>query len=149
MSATPGFERSIEIAAPPDVVWGVMSDAERWHEWTPSVRSIRLLDSGPLRVGARALVRQPRFPTALWKVIAFDPGRSFTWKSGLPAMWVFASHSVSPTASGTRVVLSLRYEGPIGKLLARLTRDITNRYLDLEATGLKRLSEQRAAGQGT
>jgi len=145
VSATPDFERSVDIAAPPDVVWGVMSEAERWHEWTPSVRSIRLLDSAPLRVGGRALVRQPRFPPALWKVTALEPGRSFTWKSGLPGMWVYASHSVNGSGRGTRAVLSLRYEGPVGKLLARLTRDITNRYLDLEATGLKRRSEERAA----
>ena len=145
MSAIPDFERAVDIAAPPGVVWGVMSEAERWHEWTASVRSIRLLDSGPMRVGARAIVKQPRFPPALWKVIALEPGRSFTWKSGLPGMWVYASHRVDGSGTGSRVVLSLRYEGPIGKLLARLTRDITNRYLDLEATGLKRRSEERAA----
>ena len=143
------FEISIDIAAPPDVVWGVMSDAERWHEWTASVRSIRLLDRGPLRVGTRALVKQPRFPPALWKVTALDPGRSFTWKSGAPGMWVYATHGVTAIPHGTRATLSLRYEGAIGGLFARLTRGITNRYLDLEASGLKRRSEEWARAKTT
>lgn len=138
------FQISVEIAAPPERVWAVMLDAEKWHEWTPSVRSIRLLDRGPLRIGSRALIRQPRFPPAMWKVTALEPGRSFTWKSGAPAIWVHARHSVAASGAGTRAVLSLDYEGVIGKLLGRLTRRITNRYLDLEAAGLKHRSEQRA-----
>jgi hypothetical protein len=138
------FERSVDIAAPPDVVWAVMEDGERWHEWTASVRSIRLLDK-PLRVGSRALIRQPRFPPARWTVTALEPGRSFTWKSGMPGMWVFAHHSVEPVATGTRATLRLDYEGALARLMGRLTRDITNRYLDLEATGLKQRSEANAA----
>jgi hypothetical protein len=37
--------------------------------------------------------------------------------------------------------LSLRYEGLLGGLLARMTRGITNRYLAMEANGLKKRSE--------
>jgi uncharacterized protein YndB with AHSA1/START domain len=135
------FQISVDIAAPPAVVWSVMMEAERWHEWTPSVRSIRQLDSGPLRVGSRALIRQPGFPPAMWKVTALEPGRSFTWRSGAPGMWVHAHHSVEPVEGGARATLRLHYEGLIGRLLGRLTRAITNRYLGFEAAGLKRRSE--------
>ena len=138
------FHISIDIAAPADVVWSVMEDAEHWHEWTPSVRSIRLLDTGPLRVGSRALVRQPKFPPGVWQVTALDPGRSFTWRTGLPLMWVHAHHYVTPIEGGTRATLSLRFVGPLGRLMGRLTRDINNRYLEYEAAGLKKRSEKRS-----
>jgi hypothetical protein len=36
---------------------------------------------------------------------------------------------------------------PIGRLLARMTRDITDRYLGYEAAGLKKRSEERAVTQ--
>jgi hypothetical protein len=139
------FDISVDIAAPPDVVWSVMSDPERWHEWTASVRSIRLLDQGPLRIGSRALIRQPRFPPALWKVAELDAGRSFTWQTGAPGMWVYGRHSVAPAPGGSRASLHLHYDGVVGRLLARMTRGITNRYLRLEAAGLKKRSEERAA----
>jgi len=41
----------------------------------------------------------------------------------------------------SKATLSLRYEGLLGGLLARLTRGITNRYLAMEAKGLKARSE--------
>jgi hypothetical protein len=138
------FQISVDIAAPPDVVWAIMADAERWHEWTPSVRSIRLLDGGPLRVGSRAMIRQPKFPPAMWTVTALDTGRAFTWTSGASGLRVYAHHSVEPAPVGARVTLRLHYEGVIGRLIGRLTRDITNRYLGFEAAGLKRRSEERA-----
>lgn len=137
------FQISVDIAAPPDVVWSVMADAERWHEWTPSVTSIRLLDHAPLRVGSRALIRQPKFPPATWQITALDPGRSFTWKSGAPGMWVYARHSVAPIDGGSRATLSLHFDGAIGRLIGRMTRTINNRYLEFEAVGLKRRSEER------
>lgn len=137
------FRISILIEAPPESVWTVMADAERWHEWTPSVRSIRLLDKPPLRVGSRALIRQPKFPPAVWTVTALEPGRSFTWKSGAPGVWVYARHSVEPVPGGTQATLTLHYEGALARLVGRLTRGITNRYLAYEAEGLKRRSEGR------
>jgi Polyketide cyclase / dehydrase and lipid transport len=111
------------------------------------VRSIKLLDRGPLRIGSRALIRQPRFPPAVWTIQSLEPGRSFVWRSGLPGMWVYAHHSVEPIAGGTRVTLRLHYEGAIGRLLAWVTGDITERYLKYEAAGLKRRSESLTAAR--
>jgi hypothetical protein len=62
-------------------------------------------------------------------------------------MWVYGQHSVQPVGSGTRATLRLYYEGPLGGVMARMTRDITNRYLGMEAAGLKKRSEETAGRQ--
>ena len=118
-----------------------MSDVDRWHEWTPSVTGIKRLNNAPLIVGTRAVVRQPKFPPALWKVTAIEPGRSFTWVNTAPGIRVVAHHSVEPAVQGSRATLSIEYDGLLGRLLARLTTGITERYLGLEAKGLKARSE--------
>ena len=135
------FARSIEIAAPVGTVWAVLSDGERWPEWTPTVTSVKLLGPGPLAVGKRVVIRQPRFPPALWKVVELEPGRGFTWVTRGPGVTVVAKHRVERSGAGTRATLSLRFDGVLGGLVGRLTRGINQRYLELEAAGLKARSE--------
>jgi len=137
------FSISVEIQAPPERVWTVMSDVERWHEWTVSVKSIRRLDSGPLQIGSRAWIRQPKLPPALWKVSELDNGRSLTWVSGSPGIRVLGKHSVEPTPTGSRATLSIHFGGVLGSLFGRLLRGLNEQYLAWEAAGLKRRSENR------
>lgn len=138
------FRITIDIAAPADRVWEVMSDTERWHEWTPSVTSIKRRDGGPFAVGSRLVIRQPKFPPAFWKVTAIEPGRSFTSESIGPGFQVVAHHSVEPIVTGSKATLSLELRGPLGGVFGRMTRGITERYLAFEATGLKARSENPA-----
>lgn len=135
------FSITTDISAPADRVWQVMSDTERWHEWTPSVTSVRRLGGGPFAVGSRAVIRQPKFPPALWKVTAIEPGKSFTWVSVAPGLRVVGHHSVEPTVGGSRATLSLELQGIFGGAFGRMTKGITARYLAFEARGLKARSE--------
>lgn len=135
------FGIEVDIAASPERVFDVMSDVERWHEWTSTVRSIRKLDAGPLRIGTRATIRQPKFPPASWTVTEVDEGHGFTWISRGPGFSVIARHWVEALPSGSRATLSLRFTGPFGGAFGWLTRHINQRYLEIEAAGLKRRSE--------
>src|SRR5829696_4398978 len=131
MSEETMFTISTDINSPAARVYEVMADIDRWHEWTPSVTSIRRLDRGPFVVGSRAVIRQPKFPPALWTVMAIDGKRSFTWMSRAPGIKVIAHHSIDTVGRISRATLSLKYEGLLGGLVARMTRRITNRYLQM------------------
>ena len=136
------FHIEVEIQARPETVWGIMYDVERWPEWTPSVTSVRLAGGGPPRVGSRATIRQPKLPPARWVVTELDePGRRFTWVSRAPGVRVIAEHWVEARGDGSRATLSLRFAGVLGGVLGHLTRGINERYLAMEAQGLKRRSE--------
>lgn len=136
----------VGIAAPPATVWAIMKDVERWHEWTPSITSIRLFEAGPIRQGSRAEVRQPKLPPARWLVTEVEEGTRFTWISRAPGILVTARHGVEASGALTRATLSIHYGGMFGPLLAALTRGINERYIRMEAEGLKRRSEE--AGRG-
>lgn len=135
--------RSIDIHASPDVVWAVWSDVERWPEWTGSVSHIERFEQGPLAIGHRARVRQPKLPTAVWRVTKVEAGRGFEWVSASPGARVTGYHWVEPQGSGSRARLGIVFAGPIARLVGLLTRSLTERYLELEANGLKARSERR------
>jgi uncharacterized membrane protein len=48
------IERIIDIDAPREEVWTMMTDVERWPEWMASVTSVALLAKVPLDVGSQS-----------------------------------------------------------------------------------------------
>jgi uncharacterized membrane protein len=131
------FTHGIDIQAPPQIVWSIWSDIERWSEWTASITRIQKLAPGPLAVGLRACVRQPKLPVAIWRVTELEPDRGFTWVSTSPGAHVTGIHAIEPIADGTRATMAINFAGPIAVLFGWLSRALTQRYLQLEANGLK------------
>jgi len=132
------FNIKVEIQASPNLVWSVMRDVERWPEWTSTVTSIRRVDRGPLAVGNRAQIRQPKLPPALWVVTELDDEtRRFTWITRSPGVQVTARHQVEANGEGSSAVLSIQFSGLFGPLVARLTRSMNERYLAIESKGLR------------
>jgi uncharacterized membrane protein len=71
-------EDSVEIAAPPQLVWDVFSDVEHWPDWTSSVTSLVGLDAPALAVGRRFAIKQPGMSKLVWTVTRSSrarPGR--------------------------------------------------------------------------
>jgi hypothetical protein len=134
---------TIEIAAPPERVWEVMGDVERWSEWTDTVTWVRRLDDGPLRAGSRAKINQPKLRETEYVVTELEPGRGFTWVATGPGLLTTARHSIEPLpGGGSRVRLSVEQSGWLGALVGRFYRGLTDRYLATEAAGLKARCER-------
>ena len=129
---------TVDIAAPPERVWDVLTDVEQWSQWTETVTSVTRLDEGPLRAGSRATNNQPKVPETEYVVTEFDPGRSFTWVATAPGVTTTARHDVEALpGGGSRVTLAVQQAGWLGAVMGRLYRGLTDRYLANEAAGLK------------
>lgn len=95
---------SVEVAAPPEQVWAVVSDVRRMSEWSPECRRIVVLGSPKQGVGTTFLGVNRRgwaaWPTTS-KVVRHEPGRAIAWRtreSG--ATW---SYELAPSGTGTRL----------------------------------------------
>jgi uncharacterized membrane protein len=139
------YEHSVRIDATAEAVWAVWVDVERWPEWTASMASVRRLDSGPLGVGSRAKVKQPKLPATVWQVTEMEPDRSFVWVASNPGVRTTASHRVTPGSAGAGPVtatLFLEQAGPLARVVDLLLGGLTRRYLRMEADGLKARAER-------
>ena len=129
---------TVDIAAPPERVWEVLADVERWSEWSETVIWVRRLDEGPLRSGSRARINQPKIPETEYVVTELEPGRSFTWVATGPGVTTTARHTVEALpGGGSRVQLAVEQGGLVGSVMGRFYRGLTDRYLATEAAGLK------------
>ena len=139
------YTRTDTIAAGPADVWAVLADVERWPDWTASMREITRLDSGPLRVGSTARVRQPSGRPMVWTVTELEPERSFTWTASAPGLRFTGFHELHPAGVGVQAVLTFTLTGRMSWLARLLAGGRIRRYVDMEAIGLKSHAEQRAA----
>ena len=110
-------QASIEIAAPPKLVYDLVANVPEMGAWAAEVERLKWLDgaTGPA-VGARFRgVNQHRGRrwAKLCRVTAAEPGRRFefhAYTAGLPhATW---RYDIEPTAGGCRVTESTRRLSP-------------------------------------
>ena len=134
------------INATPEQVWAVITDIERWPEWTASVTSVKRLDEGELRVGSQARIKQPHIPTSVWTVSELDPGHAFTWQAGFFGGTISGGHYIDAVEEGgTNVRLVIEARGGLTGIMSGWIERTSRKNMNTEADGLKRQSEALAA----
>lgn len=143
----PYFETTIDIAAPPEQVWPVLSRVTEWPRWTPTVRAVTPLDEPAADAGGdddeaghgqRYRVEQPRLRPAVYTITSLTPQAAFTWEARQPGLRIVAEHRVMGHGiSGTRVTLSIAFKGVAAPFVWPFVRRIACDYLTLEARSLK------------
>lgn len=140
-----GFERSVDVQAPPAVIWRLISRVGDWPSWTPTVTSVEALDGLELQVGARFELRQPKLKPAVWTVRSVTAGREFVWSKGGAGLQLTAAHSIAAASSGAaRLTISVRLSGVLAPLLWPLAGPLTRQYVTQEVESLKAAAERAA-----
>lgn len=140
------FEKSVEIEAPQQRVWDVLSDLEAWPRRIETVDVVELLTEPPLAAGSRVRLVQPKLPEGTWDVTVWNPPSYFEWQQRSGGVTNVAGHRVEALDDGrSRLVLTLEMRGLLIPVIALFYKGLTNRYMDLEADGMKRASESAQA----
>jgi len=136
------FEQSIEIDAPHRRVWDVLSDIEAWPQRMETVDTVELLTPAPVTQGSRVRLKQPKLPEGTWDITVWDAPSYFEWTQKISGTTSVAGHRVEALGDGrARLTLTLEMRGLVISIIGRFYRDLTNRYMHLEAEGMKRAAE--------
>lgn len=147
---------TVDIAAPPERVYALVSDITRMGEWSPEcIRCSWTKGATGPAVGARFKATNKGGRGPAWfntpKVTAAEPGREFAFNRSGPGIgsytWRFA---MEPIASGTRLTESFDAERPLGQLMTWLTEKWTgssDRDADLHVGMTTTLERVKAAAE--
>ena len=140
------FEKSIEIDAPRERVWEVLSDLEAWPQRIETVDFVELLTPRPLAEGSRVRLKQPELPEGTWDITVWEAPSYFEWRQKSGGVTNVAGHRVETLDEGSsRLELSLEMQGLLVPVIGRFYRDLTNRYMTIEAESMKRAAESGGA----
>jgi hypothetical protein len=115
---------TVDIDAPPAVVWAVLTDTAKYPDWNPFIRELggELVPGGRLRVrigppGRRAITLRPR-------IVRIEAEQELTWLGRLFVPRLFdGQHSfvLEPRpGGGTRFTQSEQFRGVLVPLMGRL-----------------------------
>ena len=132
----------IEIDAPQQRVWDVLSDLEAWPQRIETVDTVEFLTPAPITTGSRVRLKQPKLPEGNWDVTVWDAPSYFEWTQKTSGITSVAGHRVEALGEGrARLTLTLDMRGLLIPIMGLFYKDLTNRYINLEAEGMKRAAE--------
>ncbi len=145
-------ERSIEIAAPPEKVFELLTDLDRLEEWATIAGEAVNPPAKPLTQGAAWKHKVKVAGVELegdWNVVAIDPPRLVEYEATRSeGGWLKMRQRVSPKDGGSRVELEVEYELPWGALGQAVDKLVVERRNDREAEesleNLKNILEGRS-----
>jgi uncharacterized membrane protein len=136
------FEQSIDIDASQQRVWDVLTELEAWPQRIETVDLVELLTPAPLGEGSRVRLKQPKLPEGTWEITVWNAPSYFEWRQKSGAATTVAGHRVEALEGGrARLILTLDMRGLLIPILALFYKNLTNRYMTLEAQGMKRAAE--------
>ena len=136
------FQQVIDIDAAQQRVWDVLSDLEEWPRRIETVDVVEVLTPPPIAVGSRVRLKQPKLPEGSWEVTVWEGPSFFEFRQVSGGVTSVAGHRVEALESGrSRLTLTLEMRGLLVPVVALFYKGLTNRYMTIEAQGVKRAAE--------
>ncbi|MGW4636605.1 DUF1731 domain-containing protein [Nocardia sp. NPDC004415] len=144
MAGTTKYTQFIALA--PESVWAVLGDLERWPEWNPGVRSVRMRGATALGAtgdylpnGEVAARVHGRFGKP-FRVTVFEPARELSIEQPEPAGTMHLTWRLAERDGGTELTQELRFTGPSAAAARTVVRPFIETAARVNFSRLARLA---------
>jgi uncharacterized protein YndB with AHSA1/START domain len=135
--------REVEIAAPPEVVWDVLTRFEEWPQWNREVKSMSF--DGPVAPGSE--FRWKAGPGTIVSTLEqVEPPRLISWRGRTMSIKAMHEWHLEPRDGGTSVQTEETFSGLLARLFRGQLQKTLDKSLDDGLEHLKGEAERRAAG---
>lgn len=111
------------IAAPPSLVWQVLTDVAAWEQWSTWLR----YEGGKVAIGEKLQLRltppEGKGYAFSPEILVLEPNKHFAWigRTGIKGVFDGEHHfELEPTAESTKLTNRERYSGLLSPLMKRL-----------------------------
>ncbi|MDP9295828.1 MAG: SRPBCC family protein [Actinomycetota bacterium] len=140
-SAPATAEGELQIAAPPETVWAVISDLPGWPSWNSEIKSITL--EGPVAPGT--VFRWKSKTSLVSKLEVVDPPREIAWTGVTMRIRAVHVFRFEPRDGGTLAHSEESWRGLIPSVLKGYSRKTLQSGIDGILKSLKMEAERRAS----
>ena len=137
----------IEILATPEKVWSIITDIDKWHEWSPTINA----SQGEAAVGSTVTITMmskeagkdgPKYSPEILKM---DEPKYLHWRAYMMAGFIFTNDKIielEKTETGTKVTHKETFKGLMAALMKGQMEKGVPPMLNAMNEALKKKAEQ-------
>lgn len=137
----------IEISAPPEKVWSILTDINNWQEWSPIIKNSR----GTAAAGSELTITMTgknegeEGPTYSPVITDLEAPGYLRWRAHMLAGFIFTNYKVlklEESGSGTRLIHKEMFKGLLAPIMCGQMEKGVPPMLNSMNQALKELAEQ-------
>jgi len=137
----------IEISAPLEKVWAIVTDIDKWQDWSPTINA----SHGEAAVGSTVTITMmskeagkdgPKYSPTILKM---DEPTYFHWRAHMMASFIFTNDKIielEKTETGTKVIHKETFKGLMAAMMKKQMDKGVPPMLNMMNDALKKVAEQ-------
>lgn len=141
------IKTEIEISAPPSEVWKIITDIDRWQEWSPTINASQGVASIGSKLSITMMSKEkgkdgPKYNPIITKL---DEPKYFHWRAHMLAEFIFTNDKIfklEEISSGTKLTHIETFKGLVTPMFRGQMEKGVPPMLNLMNKALKDLAEK-------
>ena len=135
------FWYSTETSATPEKIWKIWTDVPGWKEWDSGLKDAEL--SSPLfGPGAKGFIYSLEGRKSSFKVVAFEDGISYTFKTNLPLGGLYVKRYLEKAGDKTKFTHEVWFKGITAGIFSRMFGPEFRKMLPEVVEKIKEVAEE-------
>ncbi|MDW3194324.1 MAG: SRPBCC family protein [Cytophagales bacterium] len=134
------FWHSVTTSASGEAIWEIWTDVDQWKSWDSGLQDASI--EGPFELNAKGMILSLEGRKSKFQVVAFEPGRSYTFKTNLPLGGLYVKRILAVETGKTTFTHEVWFKGLTGGLFAKSFGPKFREMLPKVMEKIKDLAEQ-------
>lgn len=137
------FWHTLETSASPEEIWNIWIDVENWRVWDKGLKDAEMKETFSLNAKGSILSLEGR--KSKFKVVEFEEGKSYTFKTKLPFGGLYVKRSLEVREGTTFFTHEVWFSGILGGVFAKKFGEQFREMLPQVMTTLKEIAEKKVS----